>query len=79
MILWLDMQGASQTLAAPGPLARDPALCQEGAAQVLNSALHKLNSRHEDPLILIPFCLRVCQNAQWGVLPSTPRALASVL
>jgi len=22
---------------------------------------------------------RVCQNAQWGVLPSTPRALASVL
>jgi len=26
-------QGASQTLASPGPLARDPAICQEGAAQ----------------------------------------------
>ena len=28
------IQGASQTLASPGPLARDPSLCQEGAAQV---------------------------------------------
>ena len=27
-------QGVSQTLASPGPLARDPSLCQEGAAQV---------------------------------------------
>ena len=32
--LYLIMQGASQTLASPGPLSRDPALCQEGAAQV---------------------------------------------
>jgi len=43
-------QGASQTLAAPGPLARDPALCQEGASQGVSkcpmggAALHTQSS-----------------------------------
>ena len=42
------MQGASQTLASPGPLSRDPALCQEGAAQVniyiiFTSYIHRCN------------------------------------
>merc|ERR1712038_2226447 len=42
--------GASQTLASPGPLSRDPALCQEGAAQGVSkcpmggAALHTQSS-----------------------------------
>ena len=44
---YLIMQGASQTLASPGPLSRDPALCQEGAAQVNISIKQFLRTRVE--------------------------------
>ena len=65
------IQGASQTLASPGPLARDPSLCQEGAAQVAIELCFSAICCWE----IFCLCSRECQNVQWEGLPSIPRAL----